>query len=50
MVDGQVYFSAMKFSSTSYNNEGQNFYLLIVIYIQENEVDKPKVLTAVLSP
>ena len=50
MIDGQVYFSAMKFSSTTYNNEGQNFHLLIVIYIQENESDKPKVLTAVLSP
>lgn len=50
MIDGQVYFSAMKFSSTTYNNEGQNFHLLIVIYIQENETDKPKVLTAVLSP
>jgi hypothetical protein len=36
MIDGQVYFSAMKFSSTTYNNEGQNFHLLIVIYIQEN--------------
>lgn len=34
MIDGQVYFSAMKFSSTTYNNEGQNFHLLIVIYIQ----------------
>lgn len=50
MIDGQVYFSAMKFSSTTYNNEGQNFHLLIVIYIQENEADKPKVLTAVISP
>lgn len=50
MVDGQVYFSAMKFSSTTYNNEGQNFHLLIVIYIQENETEKPKVLTAVISP
>ena len=25
MIDGQVYFSAMKFSSTTYNNEGMNF-------------------------
>jgi hypothetical protein len=33
MVDGQVYFSAMKFSSTTYNNEGMNFNLLVVLYI-----------------
>lgn len=50
MVDGQVYFSAMKFSSTTYNNEGQNFHLLIVVYIQESDSEKPKVLSAVLSP
>lgn len=50
MIDGHVYFSAMKFSSTTYNNEGHNFHLLIVIYIHENSVEKPKVLTAVISP
>ena len=33
MIDGQVYFSAIKFSSTTYNNEGVNFNLLIVLYI-----------------
>jgi hypothetical protein len=33
MIDGQVYFSAIKFSSTTYNNEGINFNLLIVLYI-----------------
>ena len=35
MIDGQVYFSAIKFSSTTYNNEGVNFNLLIVLYINE---------------
>ena len=35
MIDGQVYFSAIKFSSTTYNNEGINFNLLIVLYINE---------------
>lgn len=50
MIDGQVYFSAIKFSSTTYNNEGVNFNLLIVLYINEGEFEKPKVLTAVLSP
>lgn len=33
MIDGQVYFSAMKFLSTTYNNQGINFNLLIVLYI-----------------
>lgn len=33
MIDGQVYFNAIKFSSTTYNNEGINFSLLIVLYI-----------------
>ena len=37
MIDGQVYFNAMKFLSTTYNNEGMNFCLLIAIYIIENE-------------
>jgi hypothetical protein len=50
MIDGQVYFSAMKFSSTTYNNEGMNFNLLIVLYINEEENEKPKILTAVMSP
>ena len=50
MIDGHVYFSAMKFSSTTYNNEGHNFHLLVVISIHENPVEKPKVLTAVISP
>lgn len=50
MIDGQVYFSAIKFSSTTYNNEGINFNLLIVLYINEGEFEKPKVLTAVISP
>ena len=36
MVEGQVYFSAMKFSSTTYNNEGMNFNLLVVLYINED--------------
>ena len=50
MIDGHVYFSALKFSSTTYNNEGHNFHLLIVIYIHEGDGEKPKVLTAVISP
>ena len=50
MVDGQVYFSAIKFSSTTYNNEGINFNLLIVLYISEGESERPKVLTSVVSP
>lgn len=50
MIDGQVYFSAMKFSSTTYNNEGMNFNLLIVLYINEDTNEKPKILTAVMSP
>jgi hypothetical protein len=50
MVDGQAYFSAMKFSSTTYNNEGVNFNLLIVLYIFESENERPKILTAVISP
>ena len=33
MIDGQVYFSAIKFSSTTYNNEGVNFNLLIALTI-----------------
>lgn len=57
MVDGQAYFTAMKFLSTSYNNEGKyyynqgvKFYLLLVIYINNNDNEVPKILTATLSP
>ena len=49
MEDGQAFFTAMKFSSTSYNHEGAKFYLLLVLYIN-NGVDASKVLTSILSP
>jgi hypothetical protein len=34
MVDSQAYFSTLKFESTSYNNDGVKFHLLLVLYIQ----------------
>lgn len=57
MVDGQAYFTAIKFLSTSYNNEGMQifdvgvkFYLLLLLYINPNDGEQPKILTATLSP
>lgn len=50
MIDCHIYFSAIKFLSTTYNNEGINFNLLVVLYINEADSEKPKVLTAVISP
>ena len=49
--DGQAFFTAMKFSSTSYNHEGVKFYLLLVIFIQNNgPTDPPKIITSIVSP
>lgn len=51
MEDGQAFFTAMKFSSTSYNHEGVKFYLLLVLYIQPgNPTDAPKIITSIVSP
>lgn len=50
---GHAFFSALKFTSTSYNNEGVKFHLLIVLYLLEDENDKngiPKVLNSIISP
>lgn len=37
--NGNAFFNALKFNSTSYNNEGDCFFLLIVLYIEEDEDD-----------
>lgn len=49
LVNGQAFFTAIKFFSTSYNNEGVKFHLVLCIYIQ-NEDDSPKILNATISP
>ena len=49
-MNGQAFFSAIKFFSTSYNNEGVKFHLVLAIYILNDEDDTPKVLTATISP
>lgn len=51
MVNGQAFFSAIKFFSTSYNNEGVKFHLVLCIYIQNEDDDIcPKILNATISP
>lgn len=37
LVNGQAFFTAIKFFSTSYNNEGVKFHLVLVIYIMGEE-------------
>lgn len=50
IVDSQAYFSTLKFESTSYNNDGVKFHLLLVLYIQGEDGEQPKVLLATISP
>jgi len=50
LVDGKAVFQTLKFASTSYNNEGVKFHLLMCIYLQISEDTKPKILKAVISP
>lgn len=49
--DGCGYFNGLKFSSTSYNNEGVKFHLLIVVFNNEEKNDVPtNVICSVISP
>ena len=43
-------FSAVKFESTSYNQEGSKFHLIITVYLLENKFEFPKILIAKISP
>eukprot|EP01017_Pseudomicrothorax_dubius_P038054 TRINITY_DN5649_c0_g1_i2.p1 TRINITY_DN5649_c0_g1~~TRINITY_DN5649_c0_g1_i2.p1 ORF type:complete len:292 (+),score=59.27 TRINITY_DN5649_c0_g1_i2:68-943(+) len=49
--NGYVYFSGIKFASTSYNNEGMKFHLVITVYIEESERDEaPRSMVSYISP
>lgn len=50
LVNGQAFFTAIKFFSTSYNNEGVKFHLVLCIYIMNEDDDMPKILNATISP
>ena len=43
---GRAFFNGIKFASTSYNNEGVKFYLIVIIYIADGD-DKLVVCTNV---
>jgi hypothetical protein len=50
---GHAFFSALKFTSTSYNNEGVKFHLLVVLYLLDDDHEKtsiPKILNSIISP
>ena len=49
-INGQAFFSGLKFYSTSYNNEGVKFHLVIVIFIENERDELPKILSATISP
>jgi hypothetical protein len=49
--DGCGYFNGLKFSSTSYNNEGVKFHLLVVVFKSEEKDDLPtNIICSVISP
>jgi len=52
LSDGVCTFSGVKFSSTSYNNEGVKFHLIVLVYIQEDSRNRacPKILYSKISP
>ncbi|EGR27835.1 zinc finger transcription factor sma, putative [Ichthyophthirius multifiliis] len=50
LINGQAFFQAIKFMSTSYNNEGVKFHLVLCIYIMNEDEEIPKMLNATISP
>ncbi len=59
LIDGHAFFSALKFASTSYNNEvisictlfqGVKFHLAICLYIMNEDDAVPKILNSSISP
>ena len=52
LKNGSAFFNSLKFNSTSYNNEGDYFFLVIMIYIEESdqESEQPLILISVISP
>jgi len=52
LSEGQCTFSAIKFSSTSYNNDGVKFHLIVLIYIQDDTRSRacPRILYSRISP
>lgn len=49
LVDGHCFFSSLKFLTTSYNNEGVKFHLLLTIFIKNENGEHPKILSSVIS-
>ena len=50
MIDGQCFYEGLQFSASSQSMFGQHFHLLAIIYIQQKQNQKVKILTAVMSP
>ncbi|KAL4442179.1 hypothetical protein ABPG74_009197 [Tetrahymena malaccensis] len=50
LENGTVTFQALKFTSTSYNNEGSKFNLVVAIIVQNDNDPHPKVIEAMISP
>ncbi|EAR97678.2 zinc finger transcription factor sma protein, putative (macronuclear) [Tetrahymena thermophila SB210] len=43
-------FTGLKFDTTSYNHEGSKFHLVIVVYLNQNKFEHPKILESRISP
>jgi len=50
LSEGQTVFSGLKFNSTSYNNDGVKFHLVVLVYIMEDQRSGPKILYSRISP
>jgi len=50
LLDGKGIFQTLKFASTSYNNEGVKFHLVMCLYLQISEDTPPKIFKSIISP
>lgn len=50
LSEGMAVFPGLKFNSTSYNNDGVKFHLVVLIYIMEDQRSGPKILYSRISP
>ena len=50
VVDGQATFTDLKFDTTSYNNDGVKFHLVLIVYINDGQQRRNKILYSRISP
>ena len=50
LVDGQATFTDLKFDTTSYNNDGVKFHLVLIVSTKEGGQHRQKIVYSRISP